>query len=68
MGQWTPSGIQRTRYWLDSRVEYFALQLHLFAEGTRGGSPYPHLMRPIAPRLTDQQRQDAPAYYASLSR
>ena len=48
--------------------EYLALQLRLFAEGRRGGSPYEHIMRGIAPRLTDQQREDVAAYYASLSR
>jgi len=48
--------------------EYLALQLRLFAEGKRGGSPYEHIMRGIAPRLTDEQREDVAAFYASSAR
>jgi cytochrome c553 len=46
---------------------YLEQQLQLFAEGRRGGSPYAHLMRDIAPRLTPAQRRDVAAWYASLS-
>jgi cytochrome c553 len=45
---------------------YLELQLRLFAEDRRGGSEYAHLMREFAGRLTDDERRDAAAYYASL--
>ena len=45
---------------------YLELQLELFADGRRGGSPFAHLMDHVAPRLTPEQRRDAAAYYASL--
>jgi cytochrome c553 len=48
------------------RAEYLVLQLDLFAEDHRGGSPYARLMRPIAKNLTPEQRRDVAAYYASL--
>jgi cytochrome c553 len=47
-------------------VEYLELQLHLFKKGRRGGSRYAHLMRSVAPRLTDDQIRDVARYYASL--
>lgn len=46
-------------------AEYLSLQLQLFAEGRRGGSPYAAIMQPIAARLTPQQRHDVAAYWAS---
>jgi cytochrome c553 len=46
---------------------YLRLQLDLFAEGRRGGSPYAHLMADVAWRLTPAQRDDVAAYYASLA-
>ena len=46
--------------------EYLVLQLRLFADGRRGGSPYAHIMGKIAPRLTDAQMSDVAAYYGSL--
>jgi cytochrome c553 len=49
-------------------VEYLELQLHLFKEGRRGGSPYAHLMRSVAPRLTDDQIRDVARYYAALGK
>jgi cytochrome c553 len=45
---------------------YLELQLQLFAEGRRGGSPFAHLMRDVAPRLTPAQRRDVAAWFASL--
>ena len=47
-------------------ADYLILQLELFARGHRGGSPYARLMRPIAGQLTEEQRRDVAAYYASL--
>ena len=45
--------------------EYLRLQLDLFAQGVRGGSPYAHIMQPIASRLTPDQMRDVAAYFAS---
>ncbi len=45
---------------------YLELQLQLFAERRRGGSPFAHLMQDVAPRLTPAQRRDVAAWYASL--
>jgi cytochrome c553 len=47
-------------------AEYLILQLELFKAGTRGGSPYAHLMDHVATRLTPDQMNDVAAYYASL--
>jgi cytochrome c553 len=47
-------------------LDYLDLQLGLFAQRTRGGSAYAHLMDEVAPRLTRDQRRDVAAYYASL--
>lgn len=46
--------------------EYLVLQLQLFREGRRGGSPYAHLMQSFAHRLTPEQARAAAEYYASL--
>lgn len=46
-------------------AEYLALQLELFKEGRRGGSPYARLMRPVAARLTAQQARDVALFYES---
>ena len=46
-------------------AEFLRLQLQLFAEGRRGGSPYGEVMRPIAARLTDEQRREVAAYFSS---
>ncbi|MGH9458112.1 MAG: c-type cytochrome [Thermoanaerobaculia bacterium] len=46
--------------------DYLRLQLVLFKGGTRGGSPYAHLMNEVAPKLTDEQIRDVAAYFASL--
>ncbi|MDX1583571.1 MAG: c-type cytochrome [Thermoanaerobaculia bacterium] len=47
---------------------YIVRQLELFAEKKRGGSGYAHLMHPIAPKLTGEQRKDVAAYFESLGR
>jgi cytochrome c553 len=46
---------------------YLELQLQLFHDGRRGGSAYAHLMRPVAQRLSEAQRKDVAAYFASLA-
>jgi cytochrome c553 len=45
---------------------YLALQLELFKAGTRGGTPYAHIMNSVASRLTAAQIRDLAAYYAAL--
>ncbi|MGE3538730.1 MAG: c-type cytochrome [Candidatus Tectimicrobiota bacterium] len=47
-------------------ADYLVLQLELFQQGQRGGSPYAHLMLPVAARLTPEQRRDVALYYAAL--
>jgi cytochrome c553 len=47
-------------------AEYLELQLELFAQDRRGGSPYGRLMRPVASRLTRDQMRAVARYYASL--
>ena len=47
-------------------AEYLALQITLFKKGSRGGTPYAHLMRLVASRLTPEQVHDVTRYYASL--
>ncbi|MDP3572863.1 MAG: c-type cytochrome [Archangium sp.] len=47
-------------------ADYLVLQLELFKERRRGGSPYAHLMDKVASRLTAEQMRDVAAYYASL--
>jgi cytochrome c553 len=48
-------------------AEYLALQLTLFQEASRGGTPYAHIMAMVARRLTPQQIHDVTHYYASLT-
>ncbi len=45
---------------------YLALQLELFKREQRGGSPYAHLMKPVASRLSADEMLDVARYYASL--
>lgn len=45
---------------------YLELQLELFHDGHRGGTPYAHIMQTIAERMTPEQISDVAAYYASL--
>lgn len=47
-------------------ADYLVLQLELFQDGRRGGSPYAHLMSHVATRLKPEQMRDVAAYYASL--
>ncbi len=47
--------------------EYLALQLDLFKKQSRGGTPYGHIMRRVAGRLTPEQMRDVTLYYGSLS-
>ncbi|HJU42449.1 MAG TPA: c-type cytochrome [Vicinamibacterales bacterium] len=48
-------------------ADYLLLQLQLFKEGRRGGSPLAEIMRPIAERLTAAQQQDVAAYFAGAA-
>ncbi|HXH83711.1 MAG TPA: c-type cytochrome, partial [Candidatus Tectomicrobia bacterium] len=45
---------------------YLALQLRLFKDDRRGGTPYAHIMGMVASRLTTDQMRAVAAYYASL--
>ena len=45
---------------------YLALQLHLFREHRRGGTPRAGLMRAAADRLEDRDIRDLATYYAAL--
>jgi cytochrome c553 len=47
-------------------ADYLVLQLELFKKGDRGGSPYAHLMRPVATRLKPEQMRDVALYFESL--
>ena len=46
--------------------EYLTLQLAVFKDGVRGGTPYAHIMRTVASRLTRDQMDAVARYYASL--
>jgi cytochrome c553 len=46
-------------------AEYLRTQLHLFAEGKRGGTPYAHLMERTAKLLEAQDIEDLAAYFSS---
>jgi cytochrome c553 len=48
-------------------AEYLVLQLMLFKNQHRGGSPYARLMLPVAARLKPEQIRDVALYYASLA-
>ena len=47
-------------------ADYLALQLELFNKQSRGGTPYAHIMRRVAGRLTPEQMRDVTSYYGSL--
>lgn len=47
-------------------AEYLVLQLELFAQGRRGGSPYAHLMHEVAPHLEADERRAVALYYDAL--
>lgn len=44
-------------------ADYLITQLQLFKSNQRGGSRYAHLMRHVAPYLSDAQMRDVAAYY-----
>lgn len=44
---------------------YIAIQLRLFADGIRGGTPSAEIMRAVARRLDDEQIEDAAAFFAN---
>jgi cytochrome c553 len=46
-------------------ADYIALQLRLFRTGTRGGTPYAHIMATIARRLDDAQIDAVAAYFGT---
>jgi cytochrome c553 len=47
-------------------ANYIVLQLRLFQREQRGGTPYAHLMRHVAPHLSEEQMQAVALYYESL--
>jgi len=47
-------------------ADFLVLQLQLFHEGRRGGSPYAHIMSHVATRLSPEQMRDVASYYESL--
>lgn len=47
-------------------ARYLVLQLELFKEDRRGGSPYARLMDPVTHWLTPEQMRDVAAYYQAL--
>lgn len=48
-------------------ANYLVLQLNLFKREQRGGTPYAHLMRHVAPHLSEDQIRDVALYYESLA-
>lgn len=48
-------------------ADYLVLQLRLFKQDKRGGSPYAHLMNQIAPLLSEPEMRDVALYYAGRS-
>lgn len=47
-------------------AEYLRLQLQLFRERKRGGTPYHHIMQRVATQLTDEDIRDVTEYLAAL--
>lgn len=47
-------------------ADYLVLQLELFQQEQRGGSPYAHLMHEVAPRLKPEQMRAVARYFESL--
>lgn len=45
---------------------YLVQQLELFKKKSRGGSPFAHLMHPVAGPLSTEQMRDVALYYESL--
>ena len=46
--------------------DYLRLQLRLFRDRQRGGTPYAHIMQRVASQLTDESIADVAAYLATL--
>lgn len=46
-------------------ADYLELQLELFSKGTRGGTPYAHIMNTVTRRMTAEDRRAVALYYAS---
>lgn len=46
-------------------ARYLELQLELFHQGKRGGSPFGHIMQEVAERLKPEQRRAAAAYFSA---
>lgn len=45
-------------------ADYLALQLRLFREGKRGGTPYSHIMKHVASQLTPEQVRAVSLYFS----
>lgn len=54
-------------YLQDQPEWYLTQQLKLWQEGSRGGTPYAHVMDEIARNLTDEQIEAVSAWYAQAS-
>lgn len=48
-------------------AEYLLLQLKLFQQHDRGGTPYANIMHKVVERLTEEQMRDVALYYATLT-
>jgi cytochrome c553 len=48
-------------------ADYLMLQLELFKEGRRGGSPNAHLMQHVAPHLSAEQMRAVAHYFESMA-
>jgi cytochrome c553 len=48
-------------------ANYIVTQLKLFQQDHRGGTSYAHLMRHVAPQLSEEQIRDVALYYESLT-
>ncbi len=47
-------------------ADYLVVQLELFQNGNRGGTPFGHLMDHVAPRLEPEEMREVADYYAGL--
>lgn len=48
-------------------ADYLQLQLELFKEGRRGGTPYSDIMEVVTRRMTTEQMRQVASYYESLA-
>ena len=65
-----PGRIRRNPFYpvlAGQHAAYLALQLELFKQRRRGGTPYAHLMRTVTARLRPEQMRDVALYYQSLA-